>query len=72
MNPSVAARRSQASQWGTVLASIGTKSFDRGALIRVSEFNDVDVLRGKRGVVVEEYHQFSVVEQERGDERRKD
>jgi hypothetical protein len=41
-------------------------------LIRVPEINEGDVLLGKRGVVVEEYHHFSVEEEERGDERRKD
>jgi hypothetical protein len=41
-------------------------------LIRVPEYNEGDVLRGKRGVAVEQYHHFNVVDEERGDERRKD
>jgi hypothetical protein len=41
-------------------------------LIRVPEINEGDVSRTKRGVVIEEYHHFSVVEEERGDERKRD
>ena len=51
----------------SVSAPFGRESF----LIRVPD-NEGDVLRGKRAVVVEEYQHFSVVEEERGDERRKD
>ena len=41
-------------------------------LIRIPEINEGDGFRGKRGVVIEENHQFGVVEEDRGDERRKD
>lgn len=48
------------------------RSFGNLGLIRVPEFNEGDAGGGKRGVFVEEHQHFCVVEEERGDERRKD
>ena len=67
-------RRAQPNGCDRTGHSLGsTKRLRRGKLlVRIPEINEGDVLRGKRSVVIEKYHQFDVVEEDRGDGRRKD